>query len=186
MELYIKNMVCNRCVMAVEEILQKEDIADFRVEMGKITLTHPPEKEKMQTIEKRLNEVGFEIISDAKSRLIEEIKKVTRDYVYTHQEEIKVNFSEHLSSLLNHDYNYLSVLFSSVTGTTIEKYLIHLKIERVKELLVYGEKTLSEIAFEMGYSSVAHLSGQFKKVTDFTPSEFKQLAGHKRKPIDEV
>lgn len=172
--------------MAVEEILQKEDIADFRVEMGKITLTHPPEKEKMQTIEKRLNEVGFEIISDAKSRIIEDIKKVTRDHVYTHQEEIKVNFSEHLSSLLNHDYNYLSALFSSVTGTTIEKYLINLKIERAKELLAYDEKTLSEIAFDMGYSSVSHLSGQFKKITGFTPSQFKQLVGNKRKPIDKV
>ena len=186
MELYIKNMVCSRCVMVVENILHEEGIKDARVEMGRIAVNHIPEKEKMQAIEQRLNKVGFEIISDAKSRLIEEIKKVTRDFVYTHQEDIKVNFSEHLSNSLNHDYNSLSSLFSSVTGTTIEKYLINLKIERVKEMLAYDEKTLSEIAFEMGYSSVAHLSGQFKKVTGFTPSEFKQLAGQKRKPIDEV
>ncbi|HKJ41735.1 MAG TPA: AraC family transcriptional regulator, partial [Sunxiuqinia sp.] len=134
----------------------------------------------------QLNKVGFELMNDSKSRLIEQIKKLTIDFVYHQQEKVKVNFSEYLIENLNLDYNYLSTLFSSVEGTTIEKHLISLKIERVKELLVYDEKTLSEIAWEMGYSSVAHLSSQFKKITGFTPSYFKKLGEQKRKSIDNV
>jgi AraC family transcriptional regulator len=114
------------------------------------------------------------------------IKNITVDYVYHHSGEAKVNFSEYLTERMNLDYPYLSTLFSSVEGTTIEKHLIHLKIERVKELLVYDEKTLSEIAWELGYNSVAYLSGQFKKITGFTPSHFKKIKEQKRKSINDV
>ena len=186
MDIYIKNMVCDRCIMTVSQIFREAGFENARVEIGRVTVDEMPTEELMDTIQERLNRVGFEIIEDAKSRLIEDIKKVIIDFVYHHPESIQVNFSDYLADKLNLDYNHLSTLFSSVTGTTIEKYLINLKIERVKELLVYDEMTLSEIAYELGYSSVAHLSGQFKRITGFTPSWYKNLAEKKRKSIDKV
>nr|NQU90285.1 helix-turn-helix transcriptional regulator [Bacteroidota bacterium] len=184
--IYIKNMVCNRCILVVSEIFSDVGIANARVEMGKVIIDTPIDQEKHENLEIRLNKVGFEIINDSKSRLIEQIRKITIEFVYHHPEQIKVNFSDYLSDKLLLDYNYLSSLYSSVEGTTIEKHMINLKIERVKELLVYDEKTLSEIAFDMGYSSVAHLSGQFKRITGFTPSYFKKLGDQKLKSIDNV
>jgi len=187
MDIYIKNMVCSRCVMAVSEIFREAGFPNANVRLGKVSVDGAVDQEKLNLLNNKLNAVGFEIINDGKSRLIEQIKKLTIDFVYNKtKEELHVNFSDFLSDKLNLDYNYLSTLFSSVEGTTIEKHLIHLKIERVKELLVYDEKTLSEIAYEMGYSSVAHLSGQFKKVTGFTPSYFRKLGEQKRKSIDTV
>ena len=120
------------------------------------------------------------------SQLVEQIKAFVINYVYKNTNNKKQNFSSMLSLELNFDYNYLTTIFSGVENITIEHYMINLKVERVKELLVYDEKTLSEIAFEMGYSSVAHLSGQFKKVTGFTPSYYKKLREQKRKSIDNV
>ena len=186
MDIYIKNMVCNRCIMVVSGILSEVGFPDAAVQLGKVSVDEAVADGKLASISSKLNEAGFEIINDGKSRLIEQVKKLTIDFVYQKTEELNVNFSEYLSGKLNLDYNYLSTLFSSVEGTTIEKHLITLKIERVKELLVYDEKSLSEIAWEMGYSSVAHLSGQFKKVTGFTPSFFKKLGEQKRKSIDKV
>jgi len=151
-----------------------------------VETTEEVNPDKLDEVNEKLKSVGFEIINDSKRRLIEKIKTATIDYVYHHEGEHEDNFSEYLTSKLNLDYPYLSSLFSSVEGTTIEKHLINLKIERVKELLVYDEKTLSEIAWELGYSSVAHLSGQFKKVTGFTPSYFKKLGEQKRKSINDV
>lgn len=179
-------MVCNRCIMVVSEIFDEARIQDAKVQLGKVSIQEAVSADKLSEIQQQLNDAGFEIINDSKSRLIEEIKKLTIDFVYHHPEKTNVNFSDYLTDKINLDYNYLSTLFSSIEGTTIEKHLINLKIERVKELLVYDEKTLSEIAFGMGYSSVAHLSGQFKKVTGFTPSYFKNLGEQKRKPIDKV
>jgi len=184
-QINIKNMVCKRCIIVVSDIFRNEGIVDAGVEMGKVILKRPMGNIELENIEARLNKVGFEIISEAKIRLIEQIKKIIIDIIYQHPKSIKVNFSTYLTNKLHLDYNYLSSLFSSVEGTTIEKHMINLKIERVKELLVYDEKTLSEIAFDMDYSSVAHLSGQFKKVTGFTPSYFKKLREQKRKSIDE-
>ncbi|MCK3683774.1 AraC family transcriptional regulator [Maribellus sp. YY47] len=186
MKINIKNMVCNRCIMVVSQIFKEAGIQTENMQLGTVTLKSELVPGKMEKINTRLKTVGFEIINDAKSRLIEKIKTISIEYVYQHNEEKKLNFSDYLVGKLNLDYPYLSSLFSSVEGTTIEKYLIHLKIERVKELLVYDEKTLSEIAWEMGYSSVAHLSGQFKKVTGFTPSYFKKLGEKKRNSIDDV
>ena len=186
MDIYLKNMVCNRCVMVVSEIFQRNNIPNPQIQLGKVTTEHSVPDEKLGQIERQLNDAGFEIINDAKSRLIEQIKKIAIDFVYGHPAELKINFSDYLSEKLHLEYSHISSLFSSVEGTTIEKYLINLKIERVKELLVYDEKNLSEIADEMGYSSVAHLSGQFKKVTGLTPSYFKTLREQKRQPIDQI
>lgn len=186
MKINIKNMVCNRCIMVVSQIFNEAGIPTENVQLGTVTLENNLQPEVLEKIDARLKTVGFEIINDAKSRLIEKIKAISIDYVYQRNEENKLNFSDYLVAQLNLDYPYLSSLFSSVEGTTIEKHLIHLKIERVKELLVYDEKTLSEIAWEMGYSSVAHLSGQFKKVTGFTPSYFKKLGEQKRTSLNDV
>jgi AraC family transcriptional regulator len=175
MEIYIKNMVCNRCIMVVAGIFRDAGLPEARVQM----------EEKQIRISSHLQAVGFEIINDSKSRLIERIKNIIIDLVYN-PVDIKVNYSHYLADELNLEYNYLSTLFSLVEGTTIEKFTINMKTERVKELLVYDEKTLSEIAFEMGYSSTAHLSAQFKKVTGFTPTWFKNLAEQKRKSINNV
>ncbi|WP_167604662.1 helix-turn-helix domain-containing protein [Maribellus sediminis] len=186
MDINIKNMVCQRCVMVVSQIFSEAGIEVENVQLGKVTTTEVLRDETVKQVNQQLKRVGFEIINDAKSRLIEKIRNASIDYVYQHSGEHEENFSDYLTGKLNLDYPYLSTLFSSIEGTTIEKHLINLKIERVKELLVYDEKTLSEIAWELGYSSVAHLSGQFKKVTGFTPSYYKKLGEQKRKSIDKV
>lgn len=186
MEINVKNMVCNRCVMAVSQIFKQAGIEVENVQLGKVETTEEVDADKLDQVNKRLKSLGFEIINDSKRKIIEKIKTITIDYVYHQKGENKINFSEYLTDRLNLDYPYLSTLFSSVEGATIEKNLINLKIERVKELLVYDEKTLSEIAWEMGYNSVAYLSGQFKKITGFTPSHFKKLREQKRKSIDNV
>ncbi len=186
MNIHIKNMVCNRCILVVSSIFHEAGIHNANIQMGNAILEESISSEIIGQIDLKLREVGFEIINDSKSRLIEQVKNVTIDFVYQHPDNIQVNFSDYLSGKMNLDYNYLSTLFSSVEGTTIEKYMISLKTEHVKELLVYDEKTLSEIAYEMGYSSVAHLSGQFKRLTGFTPTYFKKLGEQKRKSIDNV
>jgi len=130
--------------------------------------------------------IGFELMDNKKSVLVEKIKNVIIDMVHYSDEMIKTNFSDFLSEKLNHDYTYLSNLFSEVQGTTIEKFIINHKIERIKELIIYDELNISEIAWKMNYSSVAHMSNQFKKVTGLTPSHFKQLKVKKRTPIEDI
>lgn len=179
-------MVCNRCMMVVEQTFQEAGVKIEKIRLGAVETSAEVNDSTIKRIDENLKKVGFEIINDSKSRLIERIKNIIIDLVYNHAVDIKVNYSHYLADELNLEYNYLSTLFSSVEGTTIEKYTINLKTERVKELLVYDEKTLSEIAFEMGYSSTSHLSAQFKKVTGFTPTWFKNLAEQKRKSIDYV
>ncbi len=186
MDISIKNMVCNRCIMVVSQIFEKEGLKTENIQLGKVETTDEVSPYELEQLDISLKNMGFEIINDSKSRLIESIKNITIDYVYHHSGENRINFSDYLSEKMCLVYPYLSSLFSSVEGTTIEKYMINLKIERVKELLVYDEKTLSEIAYEMGYSSVAHLSGQFKKVSGFTPTYFKNLKDKNRKPIHDV
>ena len=186
MDINIKNMVCNRCIMVVSQIFNEAGINIENILLGKVKTTEEVGQDMLDEINNRLKRAGFEILNDSKSRLIENIKNITVEYVYNHTGEYKTNFSEYLTDRLNLDYHYLSTLYSSVEGTTIEKHLINLKIERVKELLVYDEKTLSEIAWELEYSSVAYLSGQFKKITGFTPSYFKKLREQNRKSIDNV
>lgn len=186
MNIHIKNMVCNRCIMVVGQIFKNAGIDDADVQMGKVIVKNDIPEKQFETIVQNLNGAGFEIIKSHTLQVIEQIKTIIIDYVYNTPVDKSANFSTLLISKMNLEYSYLSSLFSSVENTTIEHYLINVKIERVKELLVYDEKTLSEIAWEMGYSSVAHLSGQFKKVTGFTPSYFKNLGEQKRKSIDNV
>ncbi|WP_343605732.1 AraC family transcriptional regulator [Fluviicola sp.] len=184
--IFIKNMVCNRCILVVQNELDKLGLPAKQVKLGEVVLEKEPTAVEKQNLEQVLVPLGFEVIDDKKGRVIEKIKNVIIELVHHQDNESKNNLSEVLSAELNHDYNYLSNLFSEVEGTTIEKYFIAQKIERVKELLVYDELSLSEIAFQLNYSSVSYLSNQFKKVTGLTPSHFKQIKEDKRKPLDEV
>jgi AraC-like DNA-binding protein len=186
MDINIKNMVCNRCVMVVSQIFGNAGTMVESIQLGKVKTAEEINADKLEKINIQLKKVGFEIIEDSKSRIIEKIKNCSVEYIFNNDGKNNFNFSQYLTDNLNLDYPYLSSLFSSVEGTTIEKHLINLKIERVKELLVYDEKTLSEIAWELGYRSVAHLSGQFKKVTGFTPSYFKNIGEQKRKSLNDV
>lgn len=179
-------MVCNRCKMAVTTELEKAGIEPLSVELGEITLKEKPEAKQLDQLAKSLTGLGFEMIDNQKSRLIEQIKTQIIKLVHYADTTTQLKLSAILADHLNHDYSYLSNLFSAVEGTTIEKYYIAQKIERAKELLVYNELSLSEIANQMGYSSVAYLSAQFKQVTGMTPSQFKSLQGHGRKNIDDV
>ena len=179
-------MVCNRCIMVVQHELEKLGLDVKSVTLGEVTLGKEPTSKEKKQIDAALIPLGFEVIDNKKSRIIEKIKNIIIDLVHHQDNNTKTNLSELLSSELHHDYNYLSNLFSEVEGTTIEKYFIAQKIEKVKELLVYDELSLSEIAFRLNYSSVAYLSNQFKKVTGLTPSHFKQIREDKRKPLDQV
>jgi|SRR5690554_3476001 len=184
--LFIKNMVCNRCIMVVQNELDKLGLDVRNVKLGEVNFTNEPTAKEKDALITALDPLGFEVIDDKKSRTIEKIKNIIIDLVHHQDNDIKVNLSDVLSSQLHHDYNYLSNLFSAIEGITIEKYFIAQKIEKVKELLVYDELSLSEIAYRLNYSSVAYLSNQFKKVTGLTPSHFKQVREDKRKPLDEV
>lgn len=184
-KLYIKNMVCHRCVIVVQQELEKLGIKPTSIRLGEVDVAETPTPEKLNKIRSALAAVGFELIDDRKSKLIEQIKTLIIDVIHR-QIKLKTNLSDYLAEQIGKDYSHLSNLFSEVEGTTIEQYAIHQRIERVKELLVYDELTLSQIAYEMGYSSVAHLSNQFKKITGLTPSHFKKIGEKKRIPIDEV
>lgn len=186
MKIYIKNMVCNRCIMVVKNELERIGFKPTSLILGEVELGREINDADKIAINNHLLTLGFELIDDKKSRLIGQIKSFIIDLVHHQNSELKANLSDLLSNKLHHDYTYLSNLFSEVEGTTIEKYFIAQKIEKVKELLVYDELSLSEIAFKLNYSSVAHLSHQFKKVTGITPSHFKNIKIDKRKPLDEV
>lgn len=185
-KLFVKNMVCDRCIMVVQDELEKLDIETKSVKLGEVVTAQELDLEKRRQLEASLEALGFQVIDNKKSRIIEQAKNVIIDLVHYQNNEAKINLSDILSQRLNLDYNYLSNLFSEVEGITIEKYFIAQKIEKVKELLVYDELSLSEIAYRLNYSSVAYLSNQFKKVTGLTPSHFKQIKEDKRKPIDKV
>ncbi len=185
-KLYIKNMVCNRCKMVVKSELEKLGHKPLQVELGEVTLSKELSEEEIANVDILLHDLGFSVIDDKKSQLIEKIKTLIIELVHQQNNQLKSNLSNYLSSKLNQDYTHMTNLFSEVEGTTIEKYFIAQKIEKVKELLVYDELTLSEIAYQLNYSSVSHLSNQFKKVTGLTPSHFKNIRIEKRKPLDEV
>ncbi|MDM1046681.1 helix-turn-helix domain-containing protein [Sphingobacterium hotanense] len=184
--LFVKNMVCNRCILVVQNELEKLDFKIKNIRLGEVTLENDLTSEDKQKIENVFEPLGFEVIDDKKGRIIEKIKNTIINLVHHQEQDLKTNLSDMVSEELHHDYNYLSNLFSEIEGTTIEKYFIAQKIEKVKELLVYDELSLSEIAFRLNYSSVAYLSNQFKKVTGLTPSHFKQVKEDKRKPLDKL
>ncbi len=179
-------MVCNRCITAVRQELDKLQFQIKSITLGEVLLENDITETEKNKIENVLVPLGFELIDDKKSRIIEQIKNKIIEIVHYQNNAAKYNLSEILSKETHHEYNYISNLFSEIEGTTIEKYFIAQKIEKVKELILYDELSLSEIADRLNYSSVAYLSNQFKKVTGLTPSFFKQLKTVQRKPLDEV
>lgn len=179
-------MVCNRCILVVQNEMDKLGFEVKNIKLGEVTLKNELTNEEKNDLDKALTPLGFERIDDKKSRIIERIKNIIIDLTHHQNSQMKNKLSDVLGSDLHHDYSYLSNLFSEVEGVTIEKYFIAQKIEKVKELLVYDELSLSEIADQLHYSSVAYLSNQFKKVTGLTPSHFKKVGEDKRKPLDEV
>lgn len=190
MNIFIKNMVCNRCITAVQQVFEKAGLVPEKVTLGEVTLKNEtlPE-EKLKQLDSELLSLGFERIDDRKARIIEGIKnKIIQLIHHSNQVNRKHNWSVILADEFHYEYNYLSNLFSSVEGITLEQYIIRQKIEKAKELLFYDELNLSEIANKLGYSSVAHLSAQFKKVTGLTPSELKKSReiDKARKPLDSI
>lgn len=179
-------MVCSRCKMVVKSELEKLGLHPISVELGEVKILEKDIDQVIEDLQFNLQVLGFSIIDDKKSKTISEIKKLIIDLVQNKNSQIKSNLSDYLTDKLLQDYNSLSKLFSEVEGITIEKYFINQKIEKVKELLMYDEMTLSEISFLMNYSSAAHLSNQFKKVTGFSPSYFKQLKENKRRQIEDL
>jgi AraC-like DNA-binding protein len=179
-------MVSNRCKMAVKEELKKLGLHFIVVDLGEVDIMEDISIEKREELKSALASSGLELMDDKRSMLIEKIKNIIIDMVHHSDELIRVNYSDYLSEKLNHDYTYLANLFSEVQGTTIEHFIISHKIERIKELIIYNELNITEIAFKMNYSSVAHLSNQFKKITGLSPSHFKKMKDKRRSPIEEV
>jgi AraC-like DNA-binding protein len=187
MNLFIKNMVCYRCKLAVENELKKLKLHPLKVELGEVVLKEDAiTAEQQQQLSASLKQLGFELLDDKRKKIIEQIKTLIIQSIHYSKEQPAKNYSTFIAENLHHDYSYLSKLFSDTEGITIEQFIINQKIEKVKELLVYDEKSLSEISFDLGYSSVAHLSSQFKKITGLTPSAFKQSGIHHRKTLDKV
>jgi AraC-like DNA-binding protein len=185
--LYIKNMVCNRCIWAVQREIRNIGLNPIKVTLGEAIIEGFIEQKIYTQLDKNLQSIGFELIDNKKSKLIESIKTEVIKYIHYDIELTgNVNFSQHITQKLGYDYSYLSTLFSSVEGLTIEKYIILQRVEKVKELLIYDELTLSEIAYRIGYSSVQHLSNQFRKTIGMSPTQFKSLQDKNRKPIDKI
>ena len=179
-------MVCIRCKMVVKAELEKLGLHYTKVELGEIEVMENISVQQHDQFKMGLLKFGLELMDDKKSVLIQKIKNVIIELIHYSEEPLAINFSDYLSQKLNHNYTYLANLFSEVQGTTIEQFIIAHKIERVKELLVYNELNLTEIAYLMHYSSVAHLSGQFKKVTGLTPSYFKKLKDKRLSMLEEI
>ena len=173
-------MVCIRCKMVVKSELEKLGLHYTTVELGEAEIKEDLSAVQLEHLSDALGKTGLEVMDDKKSILVEKIKTIIIEMVHYDEEEIKIKLSDYLSEKLNHNYTYLANLFSEVKGTTIENFYLSHKIEKVKELLVYDDLTLTEIAYKLHYSSVAHLSNQFKKLTGLTPSHFKNLK-HKRR-----
>ncbi|HEY5470522.1 MAG TPA: AraC family transcriptional regulator [Bacteroidales bacterium] len=179
-------MVSNRCKLAVKQELRRLGLHFIVVDLGEVEIMEDISEEKRMELKTGLASSGLELMDDKRAILIEKIKDIIIQMIHHSDEIIKINFSDFLSEKLNHDYTYLANLFSEVQGTTIEHFIIAHKIERIKELIIYNELNITEIAFKMNYSSVAHLSNQFKKVTGLSPSHFKNLKDKRRSPIEEV
>lgn len=179
-------MVCIRCKMVVKTELEKLGLHYTTVELGEVEIMEDMSTEQHDQLRAGLLKSGLELMDDKKSVLIQKIKNIIIELIHYSDEPLAINFSDYLSQKLNHNYTYLANLFSEVQGITIEKFIIAHKIERVKELLVYNELNLTEIAYLMHYSSVAHLSAQFKKVTGLTPSHFKQLKDKRLSVLEEI
>ena len=188
MKIIIKNMVCDRCKIVLGNIFDDLQLKPVSIELGEVDFgAQDLSDSELASIAKTIAPFGFEVIDDKKGRLIEKIKKSIIELIQNRDEFTTVKLSDYLQEQMHREYSALSHLFSSVEGTTIEQYLIHQKIEKIKELIIYDELNLSQISARLGYSSLAHLSGQFKKVTGLTPSHFKRLRdARQRLPLDKL
>lgn len=182
---HIKNMVCEHCGEVLESKLTEEGFPVKKIELGKLELQYPVNEDEFESLSKVVRQNGFEIISDSNSQLVEQIKHLIIDIIHQREKPEK-NLSDFIKKRIHKDYQHSSRLFSSVEGKSIERYFILQKIERAKELIVYGEQNLTEIAYELGYSSQQHFSRQFKKETGLTPSHFKEVKKNKRISIDHI
>ncbi len=185
-KIHVKNMVCPRCIAAVKDALESQNIGFERVELGTVYLKNPLTESEKHSLQNLFSKQGFELLESEKSALISQIKSLIIQQIHHSKDPLQVNFSTFLSEKLNQEYTSLSRLFSSVEGITIEKFITKHKIERIKELLIYDEMSLSELADLMDYSSVAYLSSQFKKETGMTPSEFKKDTKPFRGNLDRI
>jgi AraC-like DNA-binding protein len=179
-------MVCKRCIMAVEKVLTDNGYHINHADLGEAQIQEQLNNEQLKNLNQQLHKLGFELIDDRKGQLIKKIRSIIIQLVHHNDEPLQVNLSAYLTQQLLYDYKYLSNLFSDATGTTIEKYYIAQKIEKIKELLTYDELSLGEIAYRTGYSSPAYLSSQFKKLTGLTPGHFKEIRSEKRRNIEEL
>lgn len=179
-------MVCNRCILVVSETLKELKLTPLKVELGMAIVKEKLNSDVKQTIKQALEKLGFELIDDKRMRIIEQIRTAVIELVHYDNNLSKLKLSKYLMDKCHYDYSFLSKLFSEVNGISIEKYYIAQKVERIKELLAYDELSISEIATQLQYSSVAHLSSQFRNVTGMSPSMFKRLKEPKREPLDKV
>jgi AraC-like DNA-binding protein len=179
-------MVSERCKMAVNDVFKKQGLHLTKIELGVVEILEPVSEDVTLKLKKTLQTHGFVLIEDKRAVLIERIKNIIIEMVHHSDNSIKMNFSDYLSQNLHHNYTYLANMFSETQGISIEQFIISHKIERVKELILYDELNITEIAFKMNYSSVAHLSGQFKKYTGLTPSYFRKLKLRRLEPIEEI
>lgn len=186
--LLIKNMVCHRCILSIESIMVDLNIPFTEIKIGEVELTKPLTPQQHKQLVEKLHAVGFQLIDNHQTALIEKIKQliIQKARNEVNDQEAKWKLSKYITHYVPNEYTYISGIFSEIEGRTIENYFIEQRIEKVKELLVYDQLTLSEIAFQMDYSSVAHLSAQFKKITGLTPTFFKALGDKKRKSIDKI
>jgi AraC family transcriptional regulator len=185
-KIHIKNMVCQRCVMTVENIFNDLNLPFNKVSLGKVELVEKPTETELNKIQKALNNVGFELIDTRVNKIVENIKQAAMEYLGLGMDSQNLKLSSFITSKISYDYSYLSDLFSSIEGKTIEQFFILQRIEKVKELLVYDQLSLTEISYQTGFSSVHHLSSQFKRVTGLTPSHFKKIGIEKRKSLDKL
>ena len=179
-------MVSNRCKIVVKEVLKEIGLHFIVVDLGEIEIMEDISAEQREQLKLSLVESGLELMDDKKAILIEKIKIIITEMIHSNDELPEKNYSNYISEKLNYDYTYLSNLFSEIKGITIQQFIIVNKIERIKELIIYDELNITEIAWKMNYSSVAHLSNQFKKVTGLSPTHFKQLKDKRRSPIEEI
>lgn len=186
MKLYIKNMVCERCKMAVDNLLSEAQLTPTKIELGEVEIKEELTPTQLKEVENKLQKIGFELLDNQKSKTVDKIKTLLIKLVQEENANLQIPLSAYIADKMIMDYHALSLLFSQLESTTIEQYFIQLKIEKVKELLVYDELSLKEITYQLNYSSVAHLSKQFKKVTGLTPTHFKATGAERRKVIDKI
>lgn len=185
-KVFIKNMVCPRCIQAVRTTFEELNLQVVNIQLGEVSTPNELNDEQKQELKLKLKSLGFELIDNSKNQLVERIKTLLINHIQHSDNPIHINYSDYLSKEIGKDYRYLSSLFPAFTGITIEKYIIQLKVEKIKEYMFYEELSISEIAYKMNYSSPAHLSRQFKQVCGLSPKDYKQQIGANRKSLDQI